>query len=248
MILVPRPPLAPASLLTLPRYAYAVRARGGDDSGGWVLAEGVARDREEGAAWLRAEALRLAVRIDPGPRSRWGRPPLVHEVPEGAPDAPTALRAFAEDRERLDTVRDLLAYGFPVVLRFPDVRGAWYELAADPLPPDCTPGLRSIEPPPCTAVTEVPALIADLARACTPLPGAAPVGRMPCALTVHESPEHVGAVRVLDRGAGAVWASFTDQLPPWRVRFMPPCAHLCPLYRDHPGRCRPPRREVIPCG
>ncbi|NEA42260.1 hypothetical protein [Streptomyces sp. SID11385] len=123
------------SSATTARLALLVASRGGDASGGWVLARARVIHPADAASWLRAEALRLAVRLDPGPRTRWAAAGTLHPTYDPGPDAPSALRAWAEDRERQARVRHLLAYGQPLSFRFPDLGGAWYALSAAPLPP-----------------------------------------------------------------------------------------------------------------
>ncbi|MFJ4437012.1 hypothetical protein [Streptomyces sp. NPDC088923] len=123
------------SSATTARLALLVASRGGDGSGGWVLARARITDVGEAAEWLRAEALRLAVRLDPGPRTRWAAAGTLHPTYDPGPDAPSALRAWAEDRERQARVRHLLAHGRALSFHFPDLGGAWYALTAAPLPP-----------------------------------------------------------------------------------------------------------------
>ncbi|MEU6442154.1 hypothetical protein [Streptomyces sp. NPDC047046] len=123
------------SSATTARVALLVASRGGDASGGWVLARARVIHQAEAASWLRAEALRLAVRLDPGPRTRWAAAGALHPTYDPGPDAPTALRAWAEDRERQAQVGHLLAYGRPLSFHFPDLGGAWYALTAAPLLP-----------------------------------------------------------------------------------------------------------------
>ncbi|MGW3489618.1 hypothetical protein [Streptomyces sp. NPDC001054] len=117
------------------RLAFALASRGGDASGGWVLARARCGEGAEAAEWLRGEALRLAVRLDPGPRTRWAAPGTLHPVREPGPDAPTSLRAWAEDRQRQARVRHLLAHGRALSFHFPYPGGAWYVLTAAPLAP-----------------------------------------------------------------------------------------------------------------
>lgn len=119
---------------------FRVTTRGGDERGGVLLSMADVRDHNDAAMWLRDEALRLAVRLDPGPRTSWAAPGVLHSARDPGPDAPTALRAWAEDaahhsHARHSYARDLLAFGLPFTRRFPDVRGAWYELAAFPRSP-----------------------------------------------------------------------------------------------------------------
>ncbi|MEV0849848.1 hypothetical protein AB0J21_28900 [Streptomyces sp. NPDC049954] len=113
---------------------FAATVRGGDGSGGWVLAAERTTGREECAEWLRNSALRLAVRLDPGPAVTWAPPSLVRPVFGSGPDAPATLRAWAEDQDRQRATFELLAWEIPFTLRFPDRGGAWYELAAAPIP------------------------------------------------------------------------------------------------------------------
>ncbi|WP_052862386.1 peptide deformylase [Streptomyces sp. Tu6071] len=242
-----------AGRLGLPvERGFAVRARGGDARGAWVLAAGEVRDGEECGSWLRATALRLAVRLDPGPRVRWAPGGLVRPTYAPGPDAPTALRAWAEDVVLQAAVGELLESGGPFGVRFPDVDGAWYELVAAPIPvpteaderkpgapmSDTTLANAVLRPVRCDAETDVPHLMRIFAkRLSIHTVGGEPASRTRCALEPHEGVEHMGRVRELREGA--VWVTFTREMPPYQARLLRPCAReeRCGLYEGHPGRC-----------
>ncbi|WP_343244631.1 peptide deformylase [Streptomyces sp. SID11385] len=231
---------------------FAVWARGGDARGAWLLAAGEVRDAGECGAWLRATALRLAVRLDPGPRTRWAPRGLVRPTYAPGPDAPTALREWAEDGGRQTAVAELLAGGGSFGARFPDVGGAWLELAAVPVPvpaeaserkpgapmSDMTLPGPALAPARCDAETDVPHLMRIFAkRLSIHTLGGEPASRTRCALEAHEGVEHMGKVRELREGA--VWVTFTREMPPYQARLLPPCGRgeRCGLYDGHPGRC-----------
>ncbi|MET8556750.1 peptide deformylase [Streptomyces sp. NPDC004959] len=239
---------------------FAVRARGGDARGAWVLAAGEARGAEECGAWLRATALRLAVRLDPGPRVRWAPGGLVRPTYAPGPDAPTALRAWAEDVVLPAAVGELLENGEPFGVRFPDVDGGWYELAAAPVPvpaaaderkpgapmSDTSRADAALAPARCDAETDVPHLMRIFAkRLSIHTVGGEPAHRTRCALERHEGVEHLGRVRVLREGA--VWVTFTREMPPYQARLLPPCPRLawCGLFEGHTGRCLAEEPEPV---
>ncbi|SCE01519.1 hypothetical protein GA0115251_135320 [Streptomyces sp. TverLS-915] len=236
--------------------AVAVASRGGDASGGWVLARARLGAGAEAAGWLRGEALRLAVRLDPGPRTRWAAPGTLHPARDPGPDAPTALRAWAEDRQRQARVRHLLAHGRALSFHFPDQGGAWYSLAAVPVPHPLRKAgeTRMTEPTPsapprCQAAGNVTPYVAEMAVNVTRATGGPPRATVRCALAAHLTFEHEGIVRELDGAEGHVWGSFGAGVPVWRVRVARPCTeqagHLpCGLYADHPGVCVPARTDA----
>ncbi|WP_433341149.1 formylmethionine deformylase [Streptomyces sp. CA-253872] len=203
---------------------------------------------EAAAAWLRGDALRLAVRLDPGPRTRWAVAPGVVRPAYGpGPDAPTALREWAECSEQSRYVRMLLAQGHPYARRFQDPGGSWYELTAALME---NAGEAMSKPPDdvarCEATGHVTQIVAELASEVTRTPGAPPRSRIRCALAPHPTYEHQGIVRELSGGGGHVWGTFGAAVPVWRVRVAPPCPHWagalrCGLYADHPGGCVPAR-------
>jgi hypothetical protein len=227
-----------------------------------LLAEAELADRVEAATWLRREAYRLAVRLDPPPRSRWAGPGLVRPAPVHSDDAPCGLRVWAEDAGWQAGVWGLLSNRLAFALRFPDAGGAWYELAAEPFHPfgshpaqktgsiNAVPVLETVpEPVPgpgprpvparCDAGTDVPEIMGIFAkRASLGLPGGDVLRRTRCALAPHAGVEHVGIVRPLTEGA--VWVTFTREVPPYQARRLPPCPSApCGLYPGHPGACLP---------
>ncbi|MFD6153266.1 formylmethionine deformylase [Streptomyces sp. NPDC060243] len=229
---------------------YTVVSRGGDVRKAVLLGRVPVLAHHEAAGWLRSEALRLAVRLDPGPVARWLAPGLVRPVAARWPDAPAALRAWAEDAERQTRVRELLALGCPFTLRCPDVGGTWYELGARPIPPDGTHPVRASDAPAplppvrCDAETDIPEIMGIFARrASSGVPGGEVVARTRCGLAAHDGVEHVGVVRPLCDGA--VWVTFTREVPPYQARRLPFCPrpqpgpHPCGLYPGHPGGCLP---------
>ncbi|WP_431034344.1 peptide deformylase [Streptomyces sp. P6-2-1] len=241
---------------------FAVRALGGDARGAWVLAAGEARGAAECAAWLRATALRLAVRLDPGPRVRWAPGALVRPTCVPGPDAPTALRAWAEDAAGQAAVGEVLEGGGPFGARFPDVDGGWYELVAEPVSVRTEAAERKAGAPMketsvpedeagtvrCDAETDVPHLMRIFAkRLSIHTVGGEPASRTRCGLERHDGVEHVGRVRELREGA--VWVTFTREMPPYQARLLPPCACAtgeglpCGLWEGHGGRCLPAERE-----
>ncbi|WP_431783249.1 hypothetical protein [Streptomyces chumphonensis] len=70
--------------------------------------------------WLRAQALRIADRLDPDPhRAAWVRPFMrMPTVP--APDAPALLRAWAAASAGRSPAREYLKAGRPLSATFPD--------------------------------------------------------------------------------------------------------------------------------
>ncbi|NEA44552.1 formylmethionine deformylase [Streptomyces sp. SID11385] len=207
----------------------------------------------DAAAWLRGEALRLAVRLDPGPRTRWAAAPgLVRPAYAQALDAPTAMREWAECAEQARAVRALLAEGHPYIRRFQDPGGSWYELNAAPAENAGIPmNQPSPDVPRCEATGQVTQIVAELAQDVTRTPGGAPRARVRCALAPHLTYEHQGIVRELSGEAGHVWGTFGAAVPVWRVRVAPPCPHWagalrCGLYEDHPGACVPARPSEQP--
>ncbi|EDY44040.1 hypothetical protein [Streptomyces sp. SPB074] len=245
-------PGAVAAAVSVGDTPYTVVSRGGDVRKAVLLGRVPVLAHHEAAGWLRNEASRLAVRLDPGPVARWLAPGLVRPVAARWPDAPAALRAWAEDAGRQARVREVLAPGCPFTLRCPDVGGTWYELGARPIPPNETCAARKAdgcEPVPvlpdrCDAETDIPEIMGIFAkRASLGVPGGAVVPRTRCGLAAHDGVEHIGVVRPLREGA--VWVTFTREVPPYQARRLPPCPreqpgpHPCGLYPGHPGRCVP---------
>ncbi|MDT0417782.1 formylmethionine deformylase [Streptomyces sp. DSM 41982] len=220
---------------------------GGDAHRAVLLGRARVGTPEDAVAWLRGEALRLAVRLDPGPRTRWAAPGLVRPVRGPGPDAPTAMRAWAECPEQVRDVRALLAQGHPYTRRFQDPGGSWYELTAAPAENAGDPmNQPSPDVPHCEATGQVTQIVAELAMDVTRTAGAPPRSRIRCALAPHLTYEHQGIVRELSGGGGHVWGTFGAAVPVWRVRVAPPCPHWagaapCGLYDDHPGACVPAR-------
>ncbi|NEA40201.1 formylmethionine deformylase [Streptomyces sp. SID11385] len=232
--------------------SFTVASRGGDERKAVLLGRVPVLAHHEAASWLRSEALRLAVRLDPGPVARWLVPGVARPVLVRRPDAPAALRAWAEDVRRQSRVRELLALGCPFTLRCPDVGGSWYELGARPIPPNenrpaqkpGTPMPPSGAPDRCDAETDIPEIMGIFAkRASLGVPGGNVVTRTRCGLATHEGVEHVGVVRPL--AEGAVWVTFTREVPPYQARRLPPCpctqpgSQPCGLFPGHPGGCLP---------
>ncbi len=135
MIVTPSRPRTFVPAFPAAPVLFRVTTRGGDERGGVLLSKADVGDHNDAVVRLRGEALRLAVRLDPGPRTSWAVPGSLRPAYDPGPDAPTALRAWAEDAERLSDARGLLAFGLLFKIRFPDVQGAWYELAAIPRHP-----------------------------------------------------------------------------------------------------------------
>ncbi|MET8553848.1 formylmethionine deformylase [Streptomyces sp. NPDC004959] len=223
---------------------FLATSRGGDASGGWLLARARLEDVAEAAGWLRGEACRLADRLDPEPGARWARAGAVHPATGTGPDAPAALRAWAVDGERQSLVRELLRLRQPFALRFPDPGGAWYELGAGPVPAYASRADGAPGPPRCEAAGHVTPYVADMALRAARTPGDPPRTLVRCALAPHLTHEHEGIVRELSGPGGHVWGSFGIGVPVWRLRVAAPCSRQagrgpCGLYADHPGGCVP---------
>ncbi|WP_340558593.1 hypothetical protein [Streptomyces sp. GSL17-111] len=94
--------------------------------------------------WLRAQALRIADRLDPDPhRTAWVRPFMrMPTVP--APDAPTLLRAWAAASAGRGPAREHLKAGRPLSATFPDA-DCTYTLSIHPARSLC--GVPSRTPP-----------------------------------------------------------------------------------------------------
>ncbi|EDY42785.2 formylmethionine deformylase [Streptomyces sp. SPB074] len=100
----------------------------------------------------------------------------------------------------------------------------------------------------CDAETDVPHLMRIFAkRLSIHTVGGEPASRTRCGLERHEGVEHVGRVRHLREGA--VWVTFTREMPPYQARLLPPCEGAaggglpCGLWEGHRGRCLPAERE-----
>jgi len=96
----------------------------------WLLGGYRARNPRRALRWTRAQAQRLADRIDPSPHARWAAPGTVHPYEGGTLDAAALLRCWQLDTTaHRDALHALEGGGF-YILTAPDDDGLRYRISA----------------------------------------------------------------------------------------------------------------------
>ncbi|MBW1595711.1 hypothetical protein [Streptomyces sp. JJ38] len=111
---------------------YLAEAHGGDARTTVPLGSHLAPTRRLALRWLRQRARRFADALDPDPSTPWIPPLALQCVTHADQDAPTELRAWAEDVHVQESALRRLADGRPYAFVVHD-DACWYHLTVRPL-------------------------------------------------------------------------------------------------------------------